>query len=67
MDAYATVIQDKDGKKMKVEIIQSNDKSELDDLINTCIQDRSVSDIKLTTTALQDNTIQYTAMIMFRT
>lgn len=67
MDAYATVIQDKDGNKMKVEIIQSNDKSELDDLINTCIQDRNVSDIKLTTTALQDNTVQYTAMIMFGT
>ncbi|MCV0431820.1 hypothetical protein [Nitrosopumilus sp.] len=51
---------------MKVEIIQSNDKSELDNLINACIQDRDVEDIKLTSVVLSDNIVQYTAMIMFR-
>ena len=52
---------------MKVEIVESNSKSELDSLINSCIQDRDVQDIKLTTSVLHDGKIRYTAMIMLRT
>ncbi|MGY5148291.1 MAG: hypothetical protein ACW9W4_09875 [Candidatus Nitrosopumilus sp. bin_7KS] len=52
---------------MKVEIIQSQDKSELDNLINACVQDREVKDIKLSTTILSNDVIQYTAMIMINT
>jgi len=51
---------------MKVEIVESDNKSELDDLINTCIQDRDVFDIKLTTSVLHEGKIQYTALIMLR-
>ncbi|WP_179363345.1 hypothetical protein [Nitrosopumilus oxyclinae] len=52
---------------MKVEIIQSQNKSELDNLINECVQDRDVKDIKLSTAVLSNNVIQYTAMIMINT
>ena len=51
---------------MKVEIVESENKSELDNLINACIQDRDVSDIKLTTTALNEVKIRYTALILLR-
>ena len=51
---------------MKVEIIQSSDKSELDNLINTCIQDRDVHDIKLTSLILSNGQVEYTALIMMR-
>ena len=51
---------------MKVEIVESNSKTELDILINACIQDRDVFDIKLNTTVLQQGTIQYTALIILR-
>ncbi|MDH3278354.1 MAG: hypothetical protein OEM21_09690 [Nitrosopumilus sp.] len=51
---------------MKVEIVQSESKSELDNLINSCIQDRDVEDIKLSATLLADNKIQYTALIMLK-
>ena len=51
---------------MKVEIVESDNKSELDDLINACIQDRDVFDIKLTATALPQEKIQYTALIMLK-
>lgn len=52
---------------MKVEIIQSQDKSELDNLINACVQDRDVRDIKLTTAVLSNNVVQHTALIMLNT
>ena len=51
---------------MKVEIVESDNKSELDDLINACIQDRDVFDIKLAITPLHEEKIQYTALIMLR-
>ena len=50
--------------KMKVEIIQTEDIAELDGLINTCIQDRMVSDIKLASNVLPNGNIRYTALIM---
>lgn len=49
---------------MKVEIVQAETISELDRLINSVIQDRKVTDIKLTTTVLSSDKIQYTALIM---
>lgn len=49
---------------MKVEIIQTEDIAELDGLINTCIQDRMVSDIKLTSVVLPNGSVKYTALIM---
>jgi orotidine-5'-phosphate decarboxylase len=49
---------------MKVEIVEVETISELDRLINSVIEDRKVSDIKLTTTVLSENKIKYTAMIM---
>ena len=52
---------------MKVEIVEADNKSELDTLINSCIQDRDVFDIKLTTSILHEGTILYTAMILLRT
>ena len=52
---------------MKVELIQADSKDELDNLINACIQDRDVEDIKLTSTLLPDNKIQHTALIMLKT
>ena len=51
---------------MKVEIVESDSKPELDDLINACIQDRDVFDIKLSTSVLHGGKIQYTALIMLR-
>ena len=51
---------------MKVEIVESENKSELDSLINACIQDRDVYDIKLTTTLVHEAKIRYTAMILLR-
>lgn len=51
---------------MKVEIVESDNKSELDDLINACIQDRDVFDIKLTVTALPQGKTQYTALIILK-
>lgn len=52
---------------MKVELIQADNKDELDNLINACIQDRNVEDIKLTSVLLSDNKVQYTALIMLKT
>jgi hypothetical protein len=49
---------------MKVEIVQSENISELDKLINACIQDRKIEDIKLSSTILDSGKIQYTALIM---
>lgn len=49
---------------MKVEIVQADTISELDRLINSIIQDRKVSDIKLATTVLSSDKIQYTALVM---
>ena len=50
---------------IKVEIVESDNKSELDRLINACIQDRDVFDIKLAT-VLHQGKIQYTALIILR-
>ena len=52
---------------MKVEIVEAETISELDRLINSVIQDRQVSDIKLTTTLLDQDKIKYTALIMLGT
>ena len=52
---------------MKVEIVQSENISELDKLINECIQVRKVHDIKLSAIPLEDNKVQYTALIMLTT
>ncbi len=49
---------------MKVEIVQSENISELDELINACITDRNVVDIKLSTISLHNGKIQYLALIM---
>jgi len=49
---------------MRVEIVQSENVSELDKLINACIQDRKVDDIKFSTIKLEDEKIQYIALIM---
>ena len=49
---------------MKVEIVQAETISELDRLVNSVIQDRRVTDIKLTTTVLSEDKIRYTALIM---
>ena len=49
---------------MKVEIVQADNIAELDKLINACIQKREVSDIKLTTTQMEDGEILYTALIL---
>ncbi|WP_185736601.1 hypothetical protein [Candidatus Nitrosopumilus sp. SW] len=48
---------------MKVEIVQSDSISELDKLINACIQNRKVNDIKLSTVT-KDESILYTSLIM---
>ncbi|MDH3311867.1 MAG: hypothetical protein OEM28_01815 [Nitrosopumilus sp.] len=53
-------------KTIKVEIVQSETKSELDSLINSCIQDREVEDIKLIAVVLSVNKVQYTALIMLK-
>ena len=52
---------------MKVEIVQSENVSELDKLINECIKVRKVEDIKLSVIELGDGKIQYTALIMLAT
>ncbi|MHA7734139.1 hypothetical protein [Nitrosopumilus sp. S6] len=49
---------------MKVEIIQSESVSELDRLINDCIQRREIVDIKLSSTMLDEEKILYTSLIM---
>ncbi len=49
---------------MKVEIVQSENVSELDKLINACIQDRKVVDIKPSSILLDNEKIQYMALIM---
>lgn len=49
---------------MKIEIVESQNIAELDRLVNTCIQERKVKDIKFATSILKDNTIKYTALIM---
>jgi len=51
---------------MKVEIVESDNKSELDSLINACIQDRDVLDVKLNVIVLPEGKTQYTALIMLR-
>ena len=50
---------------MKVEIVEAENIGELDRLVNCCIQDRKVFDIKLETTVINDERILYTSMIMF--
>ncbi len=52
---------------MKVEIIESDNKSKLDDLINACMHDRDVFDIKLIVTVLPQGKIQYTSLITLKT
>ena len=49
---------------MKVEIVQAESISELDGLINNCIEERIVFDIKIISHVLQNNSICYTAMMM---
>jgi hypothetical protein len=49
---------------MKVEIVETESIAELDRLINSCIQDRKIFDIKLATTVLSNERIRYTALIM---
>lgn len=49
---------------MKVEIVEAESIAELDRLINSCIQDRKIFDIKLTTTVISDNRVRYTSLIM---
>ncbi|MHA7647775.1 hypothetical protein [Nitrosopumilus sp. S4] len=49
---------------MKVEVVQSESVSELDSLINNCIQKRKVHDIKLSSVVLPDGKIIYTSVIM---
>jgi hypothetical protein len=49
---------------MKVEIVEAESIRELDRLINSCIQDRKIFDIKLTTTVLSGEKILYTSLIM---
>lgn len=49
---------------MKVEIVQSDSISELDKLINACIQDRKVEDIKLSTVMINHEKVLYTALVM---
>lgn len=49
---------------MKVEIVQTENIGELDNLINACIKDRRIQDIKLNTSVLSENTIKYTALII---
>ena len=48
---------------MKVETIQTEELSKLDNLINEIIEQRKVIDIKLTTTVFQEK-ILYTALVM---
>ena len=52
---------------MKVEIVEAQTISELDKLINSCVESRTVSDIKLSTTLMHDNSIKYTALIIMNT
>jgi len=49
---------------MKVEIVQSENIAELDKLINACIHNRKVSDIKIITTLIDDDRVLYTGLIM---
>lgn len=49
---------------MKVEIIQAETINELDHLINSVIEGRRVSDIKLSTVVLSEEKIKYIALIM---
>ena len=51
---------------VKVEIVESDNKSELDSLINACIQDRDVHDIKLATTVMPEGKVRYTAVILLK-
>jgi len=51
-------------KNMRVEIVQSENISDLDKLINACIQDRKVDDIKPSSIVLENGKIQYVALIM---
>ena len=48
---------------MRVETIQTEDLAQLDKLVNEVIEQRNVSDIKLTTTVFQEK-ILYTALVM---
>ncbi|MDH3618080.1 MAG: hypothetical protein OEM89_05085 [Nitrosopumilus sp.] len=66
MDAFVIVIQGILGKikNMRVEIVQSENISDLDKLINACIQDRKVDDIKPSSIVLENGKIQYVALIM---
>ena len=49
---------------MKVELVHSDNISELDSLINSCIQNRKVHDIKITSEIFPNGKIQYVALIM---
>ena len=52
---------------MKVEIVQSESINELDQFVNSVIQDRRIVDMKLTTTVLPESRILYTVLIMLGT
>lgn len=45
-------------------VVQSESVSELDSLINNCIQKRKIHDIKLSTVVLPDGKIIYTSIII---
>lgn len=49
---------------MKVEIVQSDSISELDKLINACIQDRKVEDIKILSTVINEDKVLYTGLVL---
>lgn len=51
---------------MKVEIVQSDNIAELDKLINACIQNRKVEDIKISTSVIDEQKVLYTALIMLQ-
>lgn len=49
---------------MKVEIVQAENIAELDKLINACIHNRKVNDIKIISTMVGEDKILYTGLIM---
>lgn len=49
---------------MKVEIVQADNIAELDKLINACIQNRKVNDIKIISTAISEDKVLYTGLVM---
>lgn len=49
---------------MKVEIVQSDNVAELDRMINACIHNRKVNDIKIISTVISGDKVLYTGLIM---